>query len=75
MEIEFGHTYTDSITGFEGVATGKANYMTGCEQILLEPVVGDDGRPGEGKWVDIDRLKGFESVQAVGGPRSDAPVR
>lgn len=55
-EIEFGKTYRDMVTGFEGVATGRAQYWTGCDQILLVPTVDKDGKLREANWLDVQRL-------------------
>ena len=76
MSVIFGTKYRDSITHFEGIATGRAEYMTGCEQILLEPLA-TDGKKGESVWFDIDRLEGVSEpgVSRRGGPQTDAPVR
>lgn len=35
-QIELGQKYRDSITGFEGVATGRHEYIHGCTRITLE---------------------------------------
>jgi len=54
--IKLGHTYRDAITGFSGIATGHCEYLTGCNQTLLQPV-GEkpDTRP-ESHWFDDQRL-------------------
>ena len=54
--IEMGRTYVDKITGFAGVATGYCQYITGCNQALLVPFVGEDGASRDGKWFDEQRL-------------------
>lgn len=51
-----GDRCSDSITGFEGIATGLAIYMTGPARLLLSaPVTATNGQLQE-EWFDIDRL-------------------
>lgn len=52
-----GLTVQDRITGFKGVVTGRAQYVTGCEQALVQPPIKADGGDFvEGRWFDEDRL-------------------
>lgn len=55
--IELGRTYKDKITGFQGVATGHVEYISGCHQTLLVPPVGKNGESREGVWYDDQRLQ------------------
>lgn len=86
--IELGVVAKDQITGFEGVVTGYAKYVTGCEQWLLEQPVDEDGKKRDNKWFDEERLvvtapkvilqeaKVKPSVdRPTGGPQQDAPRR
>lgn len=54
--MQLGQKSKDKITGFEGVLTGKASYLTGCDQYLVQPAV-KDGNFREGKWFDEGRLE------------------
>lgn len=45
----------DKITGFKGVVTGHADYITGCDQYLIQPGV-KDGEWKEARWFDEGRL-------------------
>lgn len=36
-----GKTLRDRITGFSGICTGHARYLTGCDQYLLNPKAQD----------------------------------
>ena len=48
----------DCITGFEGLVTGEISYITGCDQILIQPKPLDkDGKIQEPKWFDIYRCE------------------
>jgi hypothetical protein len=83
MAIELGDRVKDKISGFEGVATGIADYISGCRQIAVSPKVSADNKLEDGRWFDDDRLDVMEK-QAVtlkdrkrdGGPQSNpAPIR
>ena len=54
--LEFGLVYYDRISGFEGACTGKASYISGCDQVLLTPTIDENGGYREGVWFDDDRL-------------------
>jgi hypothetical protein len=52
--VHLGEEYVDSITGFQGTATARTEYLYGCVRVVLEGV-GKDGTPEE--WVfDEQRL-------------------
>lgn len=44
------------VTGFVGIVTTHAKHLTGCDRLWLEPTIGDDGKPRDGRWIDIDML-------------------
>lgn len=57
--IELGKKYRDNISGFEGVATARFEYLTGCIRYCLESG-GKDGKPEE--WIfDEQRLEEVEA--------------
>lgn len=55
MHEKLGKTFTDTITGFKGVATGRIEYISGCNQLLITPKVGADGTLKDGAWFDEQR--------------------
>lgn len=57
MIIVLGNTYKDTVTGFEGVATGRCKYISGCYQVLLSPKCIDVGTKLESHWFDVQRLE------------------
>lgn len=59
-----GCRYRDVVTGFEGVATGRCEYLTGCNQVLLAPR-SEGGKPAEASWFDEQRLEGVVAEQIV----------
>lgn len=54
--IILGATYSDAITGFRGVAIGHCEYLTGCNQTLLQPQGKDNSVRPEAQWFDDQRL-------------------
>lgn len=79
-KIEFGKKYRDRITGFEGTCTGKSQFISGCDQILLVPPVDEKGGYRRGEWFDDERLIDVELEMRVertsrrGGPQQTPPV-
>ena len=61
-----GYTVQDSITGFTGVAIGAVQYITGCNQILVQPRA-EDGKQDfpASAWVDEQRLKLLPAIERV----------
>jgi len=54
--IILGATYRDVITGFVGIAIGYVQYLTGCNQALVQPEA--DGKDfKESYWLDEQRLE------------------
>ena len=63
MKIDLGKKYRCKITGYEGVATGFCEYISGCNQVLLA----HSARDGESKshWFDVQRLEEVPSTRIV----------
>ena len=59
MALYLGDIAKDKITGFEGVITGMASYLTGCEQYCIQPKIqdGNSGNYPEARWFDEGRLE------------------
>ncbi len=53
--IRLGEKYRDTITGFEGVATSRCEYLYGCVRVTLEGV-SVDGKAPEELCFDEQRL-------------------
>ena len=78
-----GWTFIDIVTGFKGVATGYVSYLTGCDQVALNPGMLPDGKMGEAYYFDVTRLKLIPKVERIvmnkkasakpGGPNLDCP--
>lgn len=57
MNIKLGTLVREIVTGFEGIATGRVEYITGCNQVLVAPRVKDDGAFIDSQWFDEQRLE------------------
>jgi len=70
----------DQITGFEGIITGRCNYLYGCTQYCLVPKA-INGETKNAEWFDEGRIKIIgkgvapEEVKGDkdGGPNRDCP--
>lgn len=56
VQIVMGQKVRDELTGYTGIVTGRAEYLTGCERVLVQPTFCKDGDLVEGAWIDIDRV-------------------
>lgn len=57
MEIKLGQTVRDAISGFKGTVTATVQYITGCNQVLVQPKAKDDGGMVDSAWVDVSRVE------------------
>lgn len=60
-----GRTVTDTITGFTGVAIGHVQYLTGCNQALVQPRASDTSKKPDSEWIDEQRLLVDDNVPAI----------
>jgi hypothetical protein len=51
-----GRTFRDRVTGFTGVAVCHATYLTGCDQVGLQPKVNEKGDIPDSRWFDVTRI-------------------
>ncbi len=54
--IPMGVEVEDKITGFKGIVTGFCTYISGCNQVLVQPRLDKDEKFVEGRWLDEQRL-------------------
>ena len=54
--IELGKKVKDKITGFEGIATSKHSYLTGCNQFGIQPPLDEKGKLQQKEYFDEGRL-------------------
>jgi hypothetical protein len=72
--VKLGDKVKDSLTGFEGVATARTEYLYGCVHVCVTPTGLKDGKPIESQWFDEQRIDPA-SVAGDGGPGDHAPAR
>jgi hypothetical protein len=65
QNIQLGARYRDRITSLEGIATGHATYISGCNQVLIAPGLSADGGLRESQWLDRQRLERVEGEVIV----------
>lgn len=78
MEIKLGKKVKDKVTGYEGVATAKVEYLNGCIQYCVIPQVGSDGKMPEAEYIDVHQLEVVGEGTSIkpsrtGGPQRDCP--
>ena len=57
----------DTLTGYEGVAVARLEYLSGAVQFCVVKKVGEDGVSPKGSYIDVQRLEEVE------GPTIDVP--
>lgn len=55
--IVLGSKVRDRVTGFEGVATSRGQYITGPDRYGVEPIQPTLGQSPELGWFDEERLE------------------
>jgi hypothetical protein len=75
--MKLGDKVRDKYTGFTGWCHGIATYITGCNQVLINPrtLKKEDGKPTDGEWFDDIRVELVEDLpeaakRQTGGPSS-----
>lgn len=70
--VTLGQTYTDSISGFTGVAVSRTEFLHGCVRVAIEPkTLGENGKLMPAEYFDEQRVLPT-SKAGTGGP-GDAP--
>jgi hypothetical protein len=55
--MRIGDRARHRINGFEGIVTGRTEYINGCIQYLVAPTTLDkEGKIMEGQWIDEQNL-------------------
>lgn len=81
--IELGARIKDRVSGWEGTATARYEYLNGCERYEISGA-DKDGKP-EGYIFDVQQIEVLSAPEpalartppplaATGGPRGTAPV-
>lgn len=80
MKITLGQKVKDKVTGYEGIATARVEYLNGCVQYCVKPKVGADGKMPDPEYIDVQQLEVVEDGVSVkpsytGGDQRDCPKR
>lgn len=70
--IKLGSKVRDSITGFEGIATSRTEYLYGCVHVGITPTELRDGKPVDSQWFDEQRVQVIEERKPEVSPASSA---
>lgn len=80
--IKLGTKVIDKVTGFEGIATSRVEYINGCIQYGVTPKVKKDDTTAypDSTYVDEGQLELVKKevkikTERTGGVRRDAPKR
>ncbi len=73
--IKLGNKVRDSLTGFEGIAIGRTEWMYGCTRIGIDPVGLHDGKPIDTQWFDEQRVELVEDAEPAVSKESKAEFR
>jgi len=75
--MKLGQKLRDKVSGFEGIATSRIEYLNGCVQFCLKPK-STDGKMPEGEYIDIQQLEVVDDGLSIkpkktGGENMGAP--
>ena len=68
--INIGDRVKDDVTGLQGIVTGIVDYISGCQQLLVQPPVDNDGKFVSSHWIDEDRLEVVDAGAITITPRA-----
>lgn len=78
VEIKMGMEVRDKVTGFKGIVTSIAKYLSGCDRVLISPPVDKEGKIMDSEHFDITEVEFVANGlyvppvpkrAATGGPR------
>ncbi len=81
-EVKLGMNVRDKITGLTGIATGRSEWLNGCDRISVQPPAKDDKIP-DAFWIDEMNLEIVGTKHPhlkkqpvlTGGPQNDPKPR
>jgi len=73
--IKLGSTVKDMISGFEGVAIARSEWLYGCNRIVVESNRLKDGKPTDGQWFDEQRIETIEENTILCDEPKDCAVQ
>lgn len=74
MHVNIGKTATDRIIGFTGVIIGRVEYITGCNQLLVQPKAQEGTfKMPDSCWIDEQRCDINTTVETVSLQNGSTP--
>lgn len=55
--VSLGDKVKDTLTGFTGIVTARAEYLTGCNQVYVLPKSEKENEIKGGEWFDMERIE------------------
>lgn len=77
--VNLGDRVRDKISGFQGIVTGRTEYLNGCARVVIEPEELHDGQIIESRYFDEQQIQVIEAGviargdMTTGGPRVNTP--
>jgi len=79
--MKLGSRVKDQVTGFQGIAVARCEYLNGCIQFEVKSENLHEGQPISGQWIDADQLTlmhispltVLERAEPPGGPQDTPP--
>lgn len=68
--IQLGDEVKDAVSGFQGIAVGRHEYLQGCARITVQPPIGEDRKLPDTATFDEPQLE-IVNAGKVGGGRKD----
>lgn len=75
FKFNLGDKAKDTITGFEGVVTGRHQWLNNCNTYSVQPTVLKDGRPQDNCNFDEPQLELVEEKVHQGNRNTGGPER
>lgn len=57
IPVELGDRVRDRVSGIEGIATARTQWLNGCERWSISPRAGEDGKLPDDVWVDQQQVE------------------
>ncbi len=65
QKIGLGDKVRDSVSGLEGIAVSRTEYLNGCIRIAIQQPVDKDGKLPETQWMDEPQLEVITSQKVT----------
>lgn len=81
VRVILGDEVKDTVSGFQGIAFGKTDFLNGCTRIGVQPPVDKEKKLPDAQWFDEPQLLVVKSQKVkcgpkdTGGPMVSIPTR